>query len=269
MSDVELLWQQITIADIVDIILISILIYQFLAMIRGTRGVQIGIGLSAIAVLFMFSVTFDLFTIKWVLEHFFNSFVLIMAILFQDSIRLALSRIGRVNFFNRLTGDQNSDVVDEIVEVSHALKEERTGAIIVIERENGLLNYAQTGTIINAKVHSDLIYSIFQNRSPLHDGALIISHDKILAAGCFLPLIKNVLVEKRQGTRHRAALGLSSLTDALVVVISEERGEIALAQSGTLRKIESASELREKLLDLMYSRKNIVSVRQREKSVKT
>ncbi len=234
----------VNIKDLIDIFIVSILIYQILLIVRGTKAVQMIFGVGILFVMFWLGVTFKLYSLNWVLAHFFDSFFIIAVVLFQDQFRTALASVGmRRDFLNFFTKDHHDFEIDEIVEACGAMSREKIGALIVIERSNGLLNYVNTGTRLESKIHSDLIYAIFESSSSLHDGALIIQSGKIQAAGCFLPLSKNFDIERHLGTRHRAALGLSETTDALIVTVSEESGKINLCVEGVFYFCRSENEL--------------------------
>ncbi len=234
----------INIKDLIDIFIVSILIYQILLIVRGTKAVQMIFGVGILFILFWIGVTFKLYSLNWVLAHFFDSFFIIAVVLFQDQFRSALASVGtKKDFFNFFNKNQHDFEIDEIVEACGAMSREKIGALVVIERNNGLLNYINTGTKLESRIHSDLIYAIFDSASSLHDGALIIQNGKIQAAGCFLPLSKNLDIERHFGTRHRAALGLSETTDAIVVTVSEESGKINLCIEGVFYFCRTENEL--------------------------
>jgi diadenylate cyclase len=230
--------------DIIDIFIVTILIYQLLLIVRGTKAAQMIVGLGVLFGLFWLGITFKLYSLNWILAHFFDSFFIIVIVLFQDQFRSALASVGtRRNFFSVFSKNEHDFEIDEIVEACGALSREKIGALVVIERSHGLLNYVNTGTRLDSKIHSDLIYSIFESSSSLHDGAIIIQNGKISSAGCFLPLSKNFDIERHLGTRHRAALGLTEITDALVVTVSEESGKINLCVEGIFYLCKSENEL--------------------------
>ena len=230
--------------DLIDILIVTVLIYQLLLIVRGTKAAQMIVGLGVLFVLFWLGITFKLYSLNWVLAHFFDSFFIIVIILFQDQFRSALASVGtRKNILSIFTKDEYDFEIDEIVEACGALSREKIGALIVIERTHGLLNYANTGTRLDSRIHSDIIYSIFESSSSLHDGAIIIQNGKLSAAGCFLPLSKNFDIERHLGTRHRAALGLTEVTDALVVTVSEESGKINLCVEGFFYLCKTEKEL--------------------------
>jgi diadenylate cyclase len=243
MNSLFSVFEQMTIKDVIDILIVSIIFYNILVIFRGTRATQMLIGLAAILILFWFSVRYELLSLNWVLAHFFESFFIIFVIVFQDQIRQALAFFGKTNFIGRTDPELMNQTIEEVVEACGALSREKTGALIVFERQNGLMNYATTGTMIESKIHSDLIYSIFQMNSPLHDGAIIIGGDTIRAAGCFLPLSKNFEIDRHLGTRHRAALGVTESTDSVAIIVSEEKGSIKVCFNGIFYQMENETAL--------------------------
>ncbi len=257
------IFTQLSIKDAIDIAVVAILIYQILLIVKGTRAVQMLLGVAALGVMYWFSFSYQLHTLHWILGHFFSSFFVIFIILFQDQIRSALASFGS----GRKVWGGGSKVdsgtsVDEIVEAFVAMGKKRIGGIIVIERINGLKNYVATGTPLLSQIHCDLIYAIFQSSSPLHDGAIIINRDKMLAAGCFLPLSKNVDVERHLGTRHRAALGVTESTDAVAVIVSEETGKISIAERGRFHSVDGKIELARSLKRLLNGKQLVSTERE-------
>lgn len=229
---------QINFKDILDIVAVTFLIYQILFIVKGTRAVQMLFGVALLAVTFWIGHFYQLHTLNWILSHFFNSFFVIFIILFQDEIRSALASFGTgKKVFGSRFKTTKSSAIDEIVEAVVAMGRKKIGGIIVLERVQGLQNYVSTGTSLQSEIHADLLFALFQHQSPLHDGAVIISKDKILAAGCFLPLSKSIDVDRHLGTRHRASLGVSEATDAIVITVSEETGNITIAFAGEFYKI--------------------------------
>lgn len=202
------------------------------------------VGLGVLFCLFWLGITFKLYSLNWVLAHFFDSFFIIVIVLFQDQFRSALASVGtRRNIMSVFAKNEQDFEIDEVVDACGALSKEKIGALIVLERKHGLLNFVNTGTRLDSRIHSDIIYSIFESSSSLHDGAIIIQNGKIAAAGCFLPLSKNHDIERHLGTRHRAALGLTEGTDALVVTVSEETGKINLCVEGIFYLCKNEKEL--------------------------
>lgn len=240
----QLRWQ-----DALDIALVYFLVYRLLLLIRGTRAVQILTGLGIVSVAYILSDRLKLFVLNYVLKQFFDYLFLIMVILFQDEIRRALANMGRNPFQSSSTArSRAAAVLEEICKASNILAARRTGALIVLERQHGLKNYAESATKLDAEVSAELLVSIFQNDSPIHDGAVIIQGGKILAAGCFVPVTLEAEMDRNLGTRHRAAVGLTQETDAVVVVMSEERGEISLVELGHIVRGLSVKDLRARLL---------------------
>jgi diadenylate cyclase len=222
--------------DFVDIVLVAIGIYYLLIVIRGTRAMRIAIGIIFLVLLSYLSNEFKLETVQWLLSNFFTYLVIAIIILFQAEIRKTLAQFGKNPFRKRGTTDEDLRTLEEVCLAASLLASKRHGAIIVLEREQGLKNYIEGGRQINAEVNYDLLLSIFNPGSPLHDGAVIIQDNRVAAAACFLPLTSNPHLSTTFGTRHRAAVGLSEETDAVAVIVSEERGAISVAQNGRITK---------------------------------
>ncbi len=239
------LWSEFGLKDLIDILLVSILIYQIIILVHGTRAVQIILGIIILTILFWAGIQWNLYSLNWLLAHFFDSFFIIVIILFQDQIRAALAHIasqGKILSSNKL--DTSDTEIEEVLEALDVLSLEKIGALIVFERVNGLSDVIETGTKIKSKIYSDLIYSIFQSASPIHDGSIIISDNEISSVGCFLPLSKNIDLDKKLGTRHRAALGITEITDAVAIVVSEETGKLKLAVDGKFYDKKNTEQLR-------------------------
>jgi len=205
------------------------------------------IGLAVVVGAFIISQRLELITLSWILDNLLSSIVLIIIVIFQHDIRRALSQFGRNPFWGRKAGSLEAALVEELVKAGVSLANKRIGALIVLGRKTGLNDYLESGVQIDAQVVKELIISIFLPYSPIHDGAVIIQEGRIVAAGCFLPLTVNPNVSKEMGTRHRAAIGLSEETDALVIVVSEESGRISLAIEGAIITNLDGPSLREKL----------------------
>ena len=204
-------------------------------------------GIFALAILWWFSQLYELYSLSWILQNFFDYLFIILIVLFQDQIKSALVSISSAKFLGRNGRTKFDQQIEEVVAACTALSRERTGALIVFEKNHGLLNYSSSGTRLDSRVHSDIIYSIFQTKSPLHDGAIIIYNGVIQAAGCFLPLSKNVEIDRHYGTRHRAALGVTEITDAVVVTVSEESGRINICYNGVFHYMDNEELLRKYL----------------------
>jgi uncharacterized protein (TIGR00159 family) len=228
---IQLRWQ-----DAVDIALIASVVYWISLLIRGTRAVQMLGGLVVLFAIYIFSQVFELYTLNWVLDNFLSSILLVIVILFQNDIRRALTEVGRGSFLGVKERTAYGPMLEELTKATIRLAEKRIGALIVLEREVGLNDYISTGVPLNAEVRRELIESIFLPLAPMHDGALVIQQGRIVAAGCILPLTSNPNVSRTLGTRHRAAIGLTEETDAVVVVVSEEEGTTSLVREGRLMR---------------------------------
>lgn len=250
MIDFADLLSNLRIQDAVDILIIAFVIYKLIDLIRGTRAAQMLVGLTIVFVIFLSSQTLELYTLNWILDNFLSSILLVIVVIFQDDIRRALTQVGTRPFFGGEHKMQQEDV-EEIVRAAAALASKRTGALIVLQREVGLNQYMEVGVRLDARVSRDLLLSIFQPSSPIHDGAVIVEKGRMIAAGCFLTLTKNPFVSKTLGSRHRAALGVTEETDALVVVVSEEEGIISLVREGRITRGVDTATLRNTLQKVM------------------
>jgi len=231
------------IRDTFDILLVTFGIYWLLMLIRGTRAVQILVGLTVLIAASLASEVFQLVTLRLILENFLSSAVLIFIVIFQNDIRRALAQVGR-GFFRPASAQVELQSVEEVVRGTQALAEKRIGAILVIERETLLDDQIEAGTRIDAVLSKDLMVSIFQSLSPLHDGAILIQQGRVAAAGCILPLTLRDDLPEGVGTRHRAAVGITEETDALVIVVSEETGAISVVMGGDMLADLSGPQLR-------------------------
>ncbi len=237
------LFTQIRWQDLLDITLIACGVYWIIHLIRGTRAVQMLLGLVVLFLTYLGSQYFELYTLNWVLDNFLSSVLLVIVVLFQNDIRRALTEVGRGSLFG--VGEQAAygPVLEEITKAAVSLAGKRVGALIVLEREIGLNEYIEVGTRLEARMSKELLCSIFPPVAPLHDGAVVIQRGRITSAGCFLPLTNNPNVSKVLGTRHRAAIGLTEETDAVVVVVSEEEGTISLVREGRITRDLDAAAL--------------------------
>ncbi len=236
--------------DALDIGVIAFLIYQTLKLIRGTRAARMLLGLGVVFLIFFGSQLLDLYTVNWLLDTFLSSILLLIVVIFQNDIRRALTQFGSGAFFGSEDALQRGDV-EEVVRAAVTLATKHIGGLIAFQRDVGLNEYVEGGTTIDGEIRRELVVSVFLTDSPIHDGALIIADGRIAAAGCFLPLTANPNVSKALGTRHRAAIGLTEETDAVVVVVSEEDGRISLVTDGRLTRDLDAANLREKLEQLL------------------
>lgn len=243
--------------DVLDILLVSILVYEALKLIRGTRAVQMAIGSLIVLVLFSVSNLFPLQTVNWLIRNVLLYVGFALIVVFQSDIRRALAHLGRAPGLRSLgRSERTADTIEEVVTAAELLAKDRNGALLVIEREIGLRNYVESGIPVDALVSYDLLTSIFEPETRLHDGAVIIQDDRIAAAACFLPLSVSPKLDRDLGTRHRAAIGITEECDAVAVVVSEERGEISLAIDGKLERRLSADDLRRRLQALVLLRRS-------------
>ena len=243
--------------DLLDIALVSILIYEVLKLIRGTRAAQMAVGAGLAVSLFYLSRLLGLETVNWVIRNLVGYVVFAIIVLFQSDIRRALAHLGRAPFFRYLTKTETIDeTIEEIAVAAQMLSSQRTGAILAIEREIGLRNYAEGGIPLEAILSYDLLVTIFQNGTPLHDGAVIIQENRVSAAACFLPLTVNPRLSKDLGTRHRAAIGLTEENDAVAVVVSEETGWISIVLEGRIERNLTPDRLRARLRQLLRPRRS-------------
>lgn len=233
--------------DLIDIGVIAFVIYYFLKFIRGTRALQMLIGLIIIFVIGFIAGFLNLQGFSWIISALKTAWVVAFVILFQPEIRNALASLGKTRVVRLFIREEENKVVKEVCEGAIGLSERGIGGLIAIERKIGLKSYVDTGVSLDARVKSELISTIFTPYSPLHDGAIIIKGDTIVAAGCILPLSESPFLNHSVGTRHRAALGLSEQTDAVCIVISEETRKISLAVEGRVMWALSEKELRDEL----------------------
>lgn len=242
--------------DTVDIILVALGIFYLLTIIERTRAIHMLFGLGILFVVYVISLYGQLYTLNWILDNFLGSILIIAVILFQHDIRRALALVGRNPFFVRAAGgNPDESVISEIVKATSYLANKSIGAIIAIEKDVSLASFVELGMRLDALISSELIISIFNPSAPLHDGGMIISKNKILSVGSFFPLLTDPGLDREQGTRHRAALGLSMETDAIIIVVSEETGIISLAYQGNFIRKMDATSLENRLLDLLNLRK--------------
>jgi diadenylate cyclase len=255
---------------VVDILLVTLALYYVLRLMRGTRAVQLVKGLVILGALIALTGSLRLTTLNWMLNQALLPGVIALIILFQPELRLALEQIGRGHIFGTgftsLRQEQITQLVDELVYAARQLARENIGALIVIEREVGLNDVVQTGRRMDAVVSADLLRTIFYPGTPLHDLATVVRGDRIVAAGCLLPLAERRDVRGLLGTRHRAALGLSETTDAVIAVVSEETGAISLAVDGRLYGNMAPDTLKQRLLGILTppNRSPLLRLRRRE-----
>jgi diadenylate cyclase len=233
--------------DAVEIALVAYVLYRIMLLLQGTRAVQMLVGIALLVLAYALAWVAKLNMITYLLGLVFTYGAFALLVVFQPELRAALAHLGQARvtrFFRRL---EEKEVADAITEAVERLSRSGTGAIIAVEREMGLGDYAVSGSEMQAKVSADLLQTIFTPYSPLHDGAVIVRGDEIVAAGCILPLSQAAITDRALGTRHRAALGLSEETDAVVIVVSEESSTISVARLGRLRRDLTAPQLRDLL----------------------
>ena len=223
------------IQDVFDILLVWLVIYRVLMIIRRTGTVQILSGLGILAITYIMSIWFELFTMNWLLDKFFSNLFVIIVILFQAEIRRALAHIGSHPLFSDVSVVMETHIVEEIAKGIISAAQKGYGALVVIEKDIMVDYHIEIGTEMDSRVSAEIIQSIFHPQAPMHDGAILIRSGKIAYAGCFLPLSKNPVLDKNLGTRHRAAIGLTEETDAMVLVVSEETKSISIVSGGQMR----------------------------------
>ncbi len=244
----------IGITDVLDILIVAFIAYKVLGFIRETRAEQLAKGLLVLVVATVLSDVFQLYTLHWLLSGFMTVGLIAIVVIFQPELRRALEHLGRSrlsNIMSDIDKDEAKRMVAEIVRAIDAMSTSKTGALMVIEREITLNDIVETGTVIDASISAEMIGNIFYEGAPLHDGALIIRADRLYAAGCVLPLTQNKGLNKELGTRHRAGIGITENSDALVIIVSEETGVVSVAQNGQLTRFIETKQI-EKMLLSMY-----------------
>jgi len=239
--------------DAADILIVSVAVYYLLVWLQGTRAMQLIRGVLVLVLVYASGKLLGLHTINWLFDKFVTVILVLLIIIFQPELRRALERIGRGRLLFRLglvPEPRGGWFVKRLIKAVDSLSELKTGALIVLERNTGLSEFLESGINIDADISAELILSIFSPKTPLHDGAVIIQGDRLAAAGCLLPLSETRLIDKRLGTRHRAAIGLTEQTDAFVMVVSERSGTISVAENGYLTRGVTRDMLEEKLLGL-------------------
>ncbi len=237
--------------DVVDILIVAFIVYQLLQFIRGTHAVQMALGGLVLVILYWASQWFNLETVNWLLRTFLPYVVFGIIVVFQTEIRKVLAHLGKTPLLGAFATTRTEEVIDEIVLAATTLAAQRTGAILVIEREMGLRSYIETGIALDALLTYDLLISIFNPGTPLHDGAVVIQGNRVAAAACFLPLTVNPALSRELGSRHRAAIGVTEDTDALAVVVSEETGGISVVVGGNIRRNVDGRALKQALLEAL------------------
>ena len=243
-------WPHLSLIAIIDILLVALVIYEFLALIQGTRAALMLVGVAAVGFAFYFSRLGELTTLNWLISTLLPYGVFALIVVFAPELRQALTRMGRRLTLSRVQTAE-ADAYDDIVLAANLFSQNQTGALIVIEREIGLRTYIESGVPLDAHISYDLLATIFRPSAPLHDGAVIVQKDRVAAAACFLPLSMNPVLSTQLGTRHRAGIGVTEETDAIAVIVSEETGSISLAVGGNIERDLSVEELRERLAGVL------------------
>src|SRR5215467_13898813 len=249
-SSLRLTWNAV-----LDIFILAFLIYQLLVFIKGTRAVQMAVGLGLVIAFFYVSRWVRLETLSWMLTNILPYFVFAIIVIFQHEIRRALARFGQAPLFAGFSSINRNEFYDEIILAITTLASQQTGALIVIERDIGLKTYIESGITMDAALSYDLLVTIFNPSVPLHDGAVIVQSGRIAAAACFLPLTVKPRLSKELGTRHRAAIGVTEETDAVAIIVSEETGAISFAHDGEMERYLDPDTLRQRVRDV-FERKS-------------
>ncbi len=237
--------------DMIDILIVAFLIYKLLELVKGTRSAQMIIGLVVIFIVAFLAYWFQLEGLKWLFSNLATVGFIVLVVVFQPEIRGGLAQIGHTKFMRRFIRNESTQAIDELVKGAIRLSELRYGGLIVIERQVGLKNLIATGREINAEISSDLLTTIFTPYTPLHDGAVIIEGDKVLAAACVLPMTQNPRYANLFGMRHRAAIGVTEESDAVCLVISEETGAISITYGGMFKRDLEKLTLKESLVEIL------------------
>jgi diadenylate cyclase len=244
------LWPHVSMVSVIDILLVAVIIYELLALIKGTRAALMVVGVGGLALAFYLLRLGDLSTLTWLINTLLPYTVFALIVVFAAEIRHALTRLGRKLTFSRGVGSE-VDAYDDIVLAANLFCQNQTGALMVIEREIGLRTYIESGVPLDAQLSYDLLATIFRPSAPLHDGAVIIQKDRIAAAACFLPLSMNPVLSTQLGTRHRAGIGVTEESDAIAVIVSEETGSISIAIAGKIERDLTVDQLRDRLGELL------------------
>jgi diadenylate cyclase len=239
--------------DLIDVVIVAFLFYRLLLLMKGTRSVQIVVGLFLLFFISFLAFWFQLEGLKWLITNIATVGILVLVVVFQPELRSALAQIGHNKLFRLFFRYEKEKTIDELVKTAIRLSQLRYGGLMVIGREIGLKNFIETGKPINAEISSDLLVTIFTPYTPLHDGAAIIQGDFVVAVACTLPLTQNPLYSQLFGMRHKAAIGVTEESDAIVIVVSEETGEISIAFKGVLYKDIDKTNLKETLTKMAKS----------------
>jgi len=237
--------------DLIDILVVAFFIHQAFQFLKGTRAFQLFLTLSLLFLFFWIAERFQVRTVRAVLGSLFENWVILIVLLFHQDIRRALTQFGTRSFWSKSSKIDQSQVAEELVRAAVSLANKKIGALIVVEREAELSDFIEAGELVDSVLAKDILTSLFLPVSPLHDGAVVIRKGRLFMAGCFLPLSLNPLISKSLGTRHRAALGITEETDAICIVVSEEKGSISYAAHGKITHDLEAGQLRKSLLEAL------------------
>lgn len=254
----DLTWHD-WIKDIIDVGIVSFIIYKMILLVRGTRAVQLLKGIFILVAVWALSTWFNLYTLKWLMNQMFTFGIVSVLIIFQPELRRVLEQLGRGKLFARsysLDRDVVNEQIDGVIKAVRFMAERKIGALIVFERSTGLSELIESGIRMESKITSELLINIFTPNTPLHDGAVIIRSNQIMAAGCYLPLSENPFISKELGTRHRAAIGVSEVTDAVSVTVSEETGQVSLSLGGMIVRDINEESLISKLFEELTPKTN-------------
>jgi diadenylate cyclase len=246
-------WADVSLSNLLDIFLVAALIYQVLLLIRRTRAAQMLVGLAVLAAAAYLAHRWQLPMANWLVSRVLPYAGIALVVLFQAEIRRGLARLGRRLTSAGRSQPEGKESYEDIVLAAGLFAQNRTGALMVIEREAGLRTFAESGVPLDARLSYDLLATIFRMGAPLHDGAVIVRRDRIVAAACFLPLSMNPVLSRQMGTRHRAGIGVTEESDAVAVIVSEENGSIALAAGGKIERDLSVEDLRRRLSELLHA----------------
>lgn len=254
---IQRLFTTFRVTDLIDILVIAVIIYYIILLVKETRAEQLIKGFFAILIVAQLSDWFNLYTVNWLISNLLTVGLILVIVLFQPELRRAFERLGRsqgwlLSFVNPSEDIENRERVEEVTRATNSLSRQKIGALIVLEGTTGLNDIVETGTRIDGAVTAELLINIFIPNTPLHDGAVIIKDDSIRAAGAFLPLTENNNLARDLGTRHRAALGISERSDAMVIIVSEETGQVSVAEDGKISRRIDAETLKE-ILYRFYS----------------
>lgn len=268
LNEMRMAFLTVKITDIIDVMVMTFIIYRLILLVRETRAEQLAKGLVVILIFSRVAQALNLYTVNWLISNIFTVGLILIIVVFQPELRRGVEKIGRTNKWltslSKIRTDVNNFKTDEIVNAVSSLARQKIGALIVIEYKTKLDDIADTGTELNAEISSELLINLFFPKSPLHDGAVIIREEKILAAGSILPLSQNFNISKELGTRHRAALGMSERSDAFIIVVSEETGVITTVHNGELSRNYDSKTLKEALNNLFVEQDNSIFKKEKE-----